>query len=98
MTDLPHNRNRTLRARRTVRFADNATVYVFKNHCETHKVARHVLWYTESEYDRMKFEAETSRRFRKLASSIQGAQRSSVSVTNMNQLRSLALTDGIYMM
>ena len=64
--DFPHNRHR-----RTVRIAETAKVYVFKNHCERHNVARNVLWYTDTEYERMKFEADTSRRFQQLASSIQ---------------------------
>eukprot|EP00984_Skeletonema_dohrnii_P031262 scaffold23502_cov161-Skeletonema_dohrnii-CCMP3373.AAC.9 len=49
-------------------------VHIVTCHCETHKIARHELWYTESDYHRMRLAEE--RRKRK---ALLRAQRSSIS-------------------
>ena len=78
IVDFPHNRTRR------VRFAGRTQVIVFKRHFETHNVARHELWYTDSEYHQMRVVAETRKRLAYLR-----AQRSSVSFTR-NQMKSFA--------
>ena len=70
IVDFPHNRTRR------VRFAGRTQVIVFKRHYETHNVARHELWYTDSEYHQMRVVAETRKRLAYLR-----AQRSLVSFT-----------------
>uniref|UniRef100_A0A7S2LSR7 Uncharacterized protein n=1 Tax=Skeletonema marinoi TaxID=267567 RepID=A0A7S2LSR7_9STRA len=79
IVDFPHKRNH-----QAVRFAHMAQVHVVTRHCETHNVARHELWYTESDYHRMRLDAKTRKRLALLR-----AQRSSVSFTK-NQMRSSA--------
>jgi len=79
IVDFPHQRNH-----RAVYFADIAEVHVVTRHCEAHNVARHELWYTESDYHQMRLAAATRKRLALLR-----AQRSSVSFTK-NQMRSLA--------
>jgi hypothetical protein len=51
--DFPHQRNHQV-----VRFADLAQLHIVERHedNETHNVARHELWYTESDYYSMKLD------------------------------------------
>ena len=71
MEDLPQPHHRK---RREIRFDDTVKIHVVKSHCET--VAPNELWYTDSDYRRMKLAEKTRRRLAVLRE-----QRSSLSFT-----------------
>ncbi len=75
--DLPHHRKR-----REIRFDDTEQIHVVKSHCET--VAPQELWYTESDFRRMKLAEKSRRRLAELRE-----QRSSLSFTK-KQLKTFA--------
>ena len=77
--NFPHQRSH-----RVVRFAVMSQLYIVEHNWERHNVARHELWYTESDYHQMRLAAATRKHLALLR-----AQRSSVSFTK-NQMKSLA--------
>jgi len=83
IVDFPHKRNR-----QAVRFAHMAQVHVVTRHCETHNVARHELWYTETDYHRMRIEIRLDAETKRLA--LLMALRSSVSFSRSNLSSPLA--------
>eukprot|EP00984_Skeletonema_dohrnii_P011899 scaffold4777_cov120-Skeletonema_dohrnii-CCMP3373.AAC.1 len=54
--NFPHQRNH-----RVVRFAVMSQLYIVEHNWERHNVARHELWYTKSDYHRMKRAAKARR-------------------------------------
>ena len=83
IVDFPHKRNR-----QALRFADMVQVHVVTRHCETHDVARHELWYTETDYHRMRIEIRLDAETKRLA--LLMALRSSVSFSRSNLSSPLA--------